>query len=117
MGTKRGDARLYGDDELQVLWLTRGRHELALSSDGIWLRRGRHNVEFTWAELNQVQGVDVHRAGRIRIEVFDQHGHSYGVGPFPGAQAQRWLLACLQAAVAAGQHPLRLDGAEGFAFP
>ena len=121
----REPARLFGDDELRVLWLVRGRQELALSSDGIWLRSGRLGLDLTWDEVEQVQGVPLGRkenGAAMRIEVFRapvndrKVGPVHTIGPFPGPESQRWLRACAEAALDAGRSPVPLEGASGFAL-
>lgn len=109
--------RLYGDDELAVLWLVRGRAELALSSEGVWARSGRQGEELEWKELAQVQGVPATRAGTtVLVQLFLDDGRARSIGPFARAEAARWLAACRQAAVEHGERALPLDGADGFAL-
>jgi hypothetical protein len=112
------DAKLYGDDELRVLWLTRGKQELALSVEGLWLRTGRRSAELVWDELDQIQATRVGQpwmAPRVRVEVFRTDGSAYTVGPFPSAAAERWLRACAQAAAEHGETLLPVADGIGFA--
>ena len=110
--------RLYGDDELRVLWLTRGREELAVSSLGLWFRSGRRTAELVWTEVDQLQVEPVGRRaeGFVFVEVFPGGGKPCSVGPFAAPEATRWLRACREAAQEHGERTLDLDGAEGFAL-
>lgn len=111
-------ARLYGDDDLRVLWLTLGRQELALSVEGIWVRGGRRAVELAWSEVDQIQATPVGgrvMSSRVRVEVFTVEGPIHTAGPFPTPAAERWLRACAQAATEHGERLVPLDGAMGFA--
>jgi hypothetical protein len=109
--------RLYAETDLAVLWLVRGRCELALSSDGIWLRQGSRRAELVWDEIEQVQVV--HRAGdgphQDRVEVFPVDGGCHVVGPFARRATVQWVRAA--AAVTPSERELLpLDGAVGFAL-
>lgn len=119
MSSDRG-ARLYGDDELRVLWLSSGRREAALSADGVWLRTRRRTAELQWAELDQVQctpvGLLPSRSAQARLDVFTVDGSVYAVGPFPRPLAERWVRACAHAASEHGERVLSLEGAAGFAL-
>jgi hypothetical protein len=112
----RGQARLYRDDELEVLWLVAGRHELALSSEGVWVRAGRRSADLPWSQLEQVQQSGLRRE-RCRIELFAVGGASYALGPFPSRFAEQWLRAAGDAAHRAGRGPLPIEGGVGFALP
>lgn len=109
--------RLYGDNELRVLWLTRGREELAVSSGGLYFRSGRRRSELTWDEVAQLQLSPVGRRaqGSALIEVFPRSGRPCAIGPFAGPEAERWLQTCREAAQAAPAPTVDLDGAVGFA--
>jgi hypothetical protein len=109
-------SRLFREDDLGVLWLTAGRAELALSSDGIWLKTRRQKAELLWSEIEQLQQADV-RKDRARVEIFLVDGSAYSVGPFPAAQGQRWVRAAGDAAFESGCRPRGLSGAVGFALP
>ncbi len=109
--------RLWGDDQLAVLWLVRGRDELALSSDGVWAKRARHGEELEWRELAQVQAIPARRDGTsVLVQLFLRDGRARSLGPFARAEAARWLAACRSAADEHGQVTLPLQDAEGFAL-
>lgn len=118
MNSAAGRTRLHAEGDLRVLWLTAGRSELALSVQGVWLRRGRRESELRWEEIQQVQAVAAPglRRGSVRVEVFTPDGSVHALGPFGRAPAERWIAACAQAATEAGQAPLPLEGATGFAL-
>lgn len=112
-------ARLYGDDELRVLWLTMRRQELALSVDGVWLRSGRRTADLAWEDIEQIQMSAVGArwlAPRVRIEIFSRDGRTHTVGPFPSAAAERWMRACAQAATEHGELLTAVSGGDGFAL-
>jgi hypothetical protein len=112
----RRGARLHRDDELDVLWLTCGRSELALSADGVWLRRGRRSADLTWDEVEQIQLGDP-RGDEACLEIFPRDAPPCAAGPFPVALATTWIASAGASAAAAQRRPRALDGAPGFALP
>jgi hypothetical protein len=106
--------RLYADAESRVLWLSRGRAELALSRDGVWLRGRRGEADVVWDHLDQIQVVAA-GLGRSHIDVFTGSA-VHRVGAFPERDASAWVAACAAAAEDAGYTYLTLRGAEGFAM-
>lgn len=120
MGSRARGTQLHAEGDLRVLWLLAGRSEIALSVEGLWFRRGRRQGELLWSEVQQLQAVPAggpRRSPRVRVEVFDRQGAVHTLGPFARPQAERWVLACVQAAEERGEQPLALDGALGFALP
>jgi hypothetical protein len=109
--------RLFADEALRVLWLTRRRQELALSEEGVWLRTGRHKAELGWAELEQVQLSYVALPGRPLAWVdFFAPDAVHRVGVFPRRPATTWMAACAAAVRDAGVATAPLEGSEGFAL-
>ena len=107
--------RLYADEDLRVLWLTRRRQEIALSADGLWLRMGRHKVELRWDEIEQVQQSKVPLWPRLAwIDVFTGRA-DHRVGPFPRAKVVLWMSACGAAARDAGRSTAEVAAGAGFA--
>ena len=109
--------RLFADEALRVLWLSRRRQELALSADGVWLRTGRHQTELGWNELEQVQLSYVALPGRplAWVDLFATDA-VHRVGVFPRTPAGTWVAACGAAVRDAGLATAALDGSEGFAL-
>lgn len=114
--TRSRDPRLYRDEDLGVLWLTSGRSELALSTEGVWLRTGRTRRELAWGEVDQLQLGDPRRA-RACVEIFAEDGHSYSIGPFPAALAEQWVRASTDVARRRGLAVRSLLEGVGFALP
>jgi hypothetical protein len=110
-------ARLYADDGLSVLWLSRGEQELALSADGIWLRARSRELELTWTEIEQVQMSPMRLFGPALawVDLFTADT-AERVGLFPEPLAGSWVAAAAAAAGTAGCSPLPLQGATGFAI-
>lgn len=109
-------ARLYADEDLRVLWLTRRRQEVALSAEGVWLRMGRHKVELRWDDVEQVQLSKVPLwPRRAWIDVFTTDA-DHRVGPFPRQQVVLWLSACAAAVRDSGRTISEVAAGAGFAL-
>jgi hypothetical protein len=112
---RRRPPTLRQDADLGVLWLTAGRHELALSRTGVWVRAGARRADLPWVEIDQVQLGDV-RGVRACVEVFTVAGRTYSMGPFPAPLAERWVRACADVAKREGVAARGLRDAVGLAI-
>lgn len=107
--------RLYADEALRVLWLTKRRQELALSAEGVWLRMGRHKVELRWQDVQQVQLSKVPLWPRQAwVDVFTEKAE-HRVGPFPREKVVLWLSACGAAVRDTGRRTIDVSAGAGFA--
>jgi hypothetical protein len=111
----RRKAELRRDAEPDVLHLTAGRQELALSAAGLGMRTGGRRANLAWSDIEQVQLGDV-RQIRACVEVFSVGGSVYSIGPFPAPLAERWVRACTEVAARAGVATRPLKGGVGMAI-